>query len=63
MAEKAFYITVFFLTIFIVLFIYNLIKCYTRVPVNEKPINVREYSKELQNTAIEDDTVLDLSSA
>jgi hypothetical protein len=63
MAEKAFYLTVMFLTIFIILFIYNLIKCYSRAQPIEKPVDTRGYSRELQNTAIEDDAVLDLSSA
>jgi hypothetical protein len=64
MAKKAFYITVTFLSIFIILFVYNLIRCYTRSPPADKPIDSRGYSRELQNTtAIEDDAVIDLSAA
>lgn len=63
MAKRAFYITVSFLTIFILLFVYNLIRCYTRSPQVEKH-DSRGYSRELQsNSAVEDDAVLDLSVA
>ncbi len=63
MAKKAFYITVSFLTVFILLFIYNLIRCYTKGPQIERPVDSRGYSRELQNsTAVEDDAVLDLSA-
>jgi hypothetical protein len=65
MALNAFYLTVIFLTVFIILFIYNVIRCYTRSPPNEKPVDSRGYSRELQHhtTAVEDDAVLDLSAA
>ena len=63
MAQKAFYLTVMFLTIFIILFLYNVIKCYVKAPPNAAQVDHRGYSRELQNTAIEDDTVLDLSTA
>ena len=46
------------------MFIYNLIKCYLRSPAYEKPEELKNYSKELQNiSAVEDDAVLDLSQA
>lgn len=47
-----------------IMFIYNLIKCYVRSPTEEIPEGLKNYSKELQNiTAVEDDAVLDLSQA
>ena len=61
MAKKAFYVTVIFLSIFIILFVYNLIRCYTRSPQVDRPVDSKGYSRELQQTAVEDDSVLDLS--
>ena len=63
MVKKAFYITVIFLSIFIILFVYNLIRCYTRSPQEERTVDTKGYSRELQQTAFEDDAVLDLTGS
>jgi hypothetical protein len=61
MAERAFYLTVIFITVFIFLFIYNLIRCYNRSPSNDRPIESKGYSRELQNTSAVEDDALDLN--
>ena len=63
LARNAFYLTIIFLTIFVCLFIYNIIRCYTRSITNpsERP-NQHGYSKDLSHPPNPEDTTLDLSS-
>lgn len=62
---NAFVLTTICLTIFIILFIYNIIRCYTRSPaVTDKNTDVKSYSRELQtSSAVDDDSILDLTGA
>ncbi len=59
MAYTAYFVTAIFLSLFMVLLIYNLIRCYTRTPL-EKNGDLKNYSKELQ-TISDEDAILDLS--
>lgn len=62
LALYAFYIILVFLSVFLFLFIYNLLKCYYKNPrERESRTELQTYSRELGNMNINDDTVLDLS--
>lgn len=62
-AKTIFKITLVFLIGFIVIFVYNLIKCYSKLPSGDNNTNTQHYSRELQNTmSYNDDSVLDLSN-
>lgn len=50
------------LIVFVILFIYNLIRCYKRNQIEEKPIDGTQYSRELQNKTLDEDSVLDLTT-
>ena len=61
LAKSWVYIFTVCLFICIILFIYNLIRCYTKNPIVQTPQETSTYSKELQRiTATEDDAILDL---
>ena len=65
LARNAFYLTIIFLTVFVCLFIYNIIRCYTRSIVlnpSDRPPQKNFYSKDLQNITNPEDTTLDITS-
>jgi len=64
LAQNAFYLTIIFLSIFVCLFIYNIVRCYTRSSNNppERPAEQKNYSRELQHSTNPEDTTLDLAS-
>jgi thiol:disulfide interchange protein len=63
-AKKAFIVTLIILVAFIIGFIYNLIKCYSKSPSQtRRELEDNYYSRELQMTStIQDDSVLDLAN-
>lgn len=59
------WIYIFTVCIFIslIVFIYNVIKCYNKNQIVQRPNDTKTYSKELQNlSATDDDPVIDLSN-
>jgi len=64
LARNAFYLTIIFLSIFVCLFIYNIVRCYTRSTVSpsERSSQQGQYSKDLQHSTNPEDTTLDLTS-
>jgi len=62
-AESFLYFSWLFLIIFIILFIYNIIKCYAKQLNAEKPVDAKQYSRELQEHTQEDDSILDLTGS
>ena len=60
-ARNWIYIFTVCITICLVLFIYNVIKCYTKNPIVQQPSDTATYSKELQQISANEDDVLDMS--